>query len=71
MAKDASVPTLRPAGKRPGKRWGMGLASIVELLGTRPRAIEDDVTRFADTQPLDREIEAPGAAGRQESRGAC
>ena len=51
MAKDLRTQPVRPGAKTPGKRWGEGIESIMELLGTGRRTIEDDHPAFEDTRP--------------------
>jgi hypothetical protein len=48
MVKKSPGKLVQPKEERPGRRWGAGLASIMDLLGTPRRTIEDDTTWFAE-----------------------
>jgi len=43
MPKNLQTQLLIPRARRPGRRWGEGLPSIIEFLSARQRTIEDDM----------------------------
>lgn len=52
MVKKLISEPPNPTESRPGRRWGAGLASIMALLGSRHRTIEDDSTWFAELRAM-------------------
>ena len=67
MGKDLPTQPVRPKAKRPGRRWGEGLASIMDLLGTSQRTIADDWSGFAELRPAGGE-EAARAKSKPQGR---
>ena len=52
MVEDLHSQTVRAEAMRPGRRWGEGVDSIVVLLGSKPRTIEDDFPKAEGSQPF-------------------
>jgi hypothetical protein len=53
MAKDLRIQPVRPGARTPGKRWGEGLASILEVLGTGHNTVEEgQQSDFEDTERM-------------------